>query len=211
MVRGAIAKSVITLNDVEAKFNLRRTEDDAFFREWFEALPELTRQEQMALDQIRERYRYHRADGPLAEGAVNLIVVSRLLELTGFYDPPFKIRAEVSVEVATEVENEVLRGRIDFLVVLDRFWVVVIEGKHTDLNIELAIPQALAYMIATPHPERSAYGMVTNGGTFAFLKLARQPSPQYEVSDVFSLLPRRNQLYEVLRVLKRMSQLISQG
>jgi hypothetical protein len=208
MVQGAITKSITTLNEAEAKFNLRRTENEQFFREWFADLPELTQEEQTALDQIKARYRYHRADGPLAEGAVNLIVVSRLLELAGFYDPPFKIRAEVSVEVTTEVEDEILRGRLDFLVVLNQFWVVVIESKHTDFDIELAIPQTLAYMMAMPHPDRPVFGMVTNGGTFAFLKLTQQALPQYDISDVFSLLPRRNQLYEVLQVLKRVGKLI---
>jgi hypothetical protein len=211
MVQTAITQSIKTLNDAHAKFDLRRTEDEQFFTEWFEDLSELTQQEQAALDQIRYRYRYHRADGPLAEGAVNLIVVSRLLELAGFYDSPFKLRSEVSVEVTTVVEDEILRGRIDFLVVLDRFWVVVLEAKHTDLNIELAIPQALAYMMANPHPVRPIYGMVTNGGTFAFLKLSQQAPPQYDVSDVFSLLPHRNQLYDVLQILKRVGQIISQG
>ena len=209
MVQTAITKSITTLNEVEAKFNLRRTEDEQFFTEWFADLPELTQQEQTALDQIKARYRYHRANGPLAEGAVNLIVVSRLLELAGFYDPPFKLRAEVSVEITTEVEDEILRGRLDFLVVLDQFWVVVIEAKHTDLDIELAIPQTLAYMVATPHPDRAAFGMVTNGSTFVFLKLIQQAPPQYDISEVFSLLPRRNQLYEVLQVLKRVGQLIT--
>ncbi len=209
MVQAAITKSITTLNDLEAKFNLRRTEDEQFFTEWFADLPELTQEQQTALDQIKARYRYHRANGPLAEGAVNLIVVSRLLELAGFYDPPFKLRAEVSVEVSTEVEDEVLRGRLDFLVVLNQFWVVVIEAKHTDLDIELAIPQTLAYMVATPHPDRAAFGMVTNGSSFVFLKLTQQATPQYDISEVFSLLPRRNQLYEVLQVLKRVGQLIT--
>jgi hypothetical protein len=211
MVQTAITQSIKTLNDVHAKFNLRRTEDEQFFTEWFESLPELTQQEKTALDQIRYRYRYHRADGLLAEGAVNLIVVSRLLELAGFYDSPFKLRSEVSVEVTTVVEDEILRGRIDFLVVLEQFWVVVLEAKHADLNIELAIPQALAYMMANSHPDRPVYGMVTNGGTFAFLKLSPQAPPQYDVSDVFSLLPRRNQLYDVLQILKQIGQKISEG
>jgi hypothetical protein len=210
MIQTAITQSIKTLNDAHAKLNLRLTEDEQFFTEWLEGLPELTQQEQAALDQIRYRYRYHRADGPLAEGAVNLIVVSRLLELAGFYDSPFKLRSEVSVEVTTVVEDEILRGRIDFLVVLEEFWIVVLEAKHTDLNIELAIPQALAYMMASPHPERPVYGIVTNGGSFAFLKLSQQAPPQYDISDVFSLLPRRNQLYDVLQILKRVGQIMSQ-
>lgn len=88
MVQIAITKVITTLNEAEAKFNLRRTEDDRFFTEWFEGLLELTDSEKTSLDRVKDRYRYHRDDGLLAEGAVNLIVVSPLLELAGFYDPP---------------------------------------------------------------------------------------------------------------------------
>jgi hypothetical protein len=63
VVQTAITQSIKTLNDAHAKFNLRRMEDEQFFTEWFEGLSELTQQEQAALDQIRYRYRYHRADG----------------------------------------------------------------------------------------------------------------------------------------------------
>jgi len=36
-----ITKVITTLNEAE-KVHLRRTEDDQFFTEWFEGLPELT-------------------------------------------------------------------------------------------------------------------------------------------------------------------------
>lgn len=208
MVQVVIAKNITTLNEVEAQFNLRRTEDELFFQEWFEGLPELTSQEQDALDQIKARYRYQSADGPLAEGAVNLIVVSRLLELAGFYDPPFKIRAEVSIEVTIEAEDKIFRGRLDFLVMQAQLWIVLLESKSSSLNAELALPQTLAYMMANPYPDRPLFGMVTNGGEFFFIKLTQQDIPQYDISRVFSLLPRRNELYDVLKILKRLGQLI---
>lgn len=208
---GAITKVITSLNEAEAKFNLRRTEDEQFFTQWFEGLPELTDLERTSLDRIKGRYRYHRNDGPLAEGAVNLIVVSPLLELAGFYDPPFKIRAEESVEIAIETEEEILRGRIDFLVMQNRFWVVVVESKRAGFDPELAIPQTLAYMMSSPHSDRPVYGMVTNGSEFFFIKLTQQGIPQYDISDVFSLLPRQNKLYEVLQTLKWVNQVITQG
>lgn len=207
----AIAKSITTLNEAEAKFNLRRTEDDRFFTEWFEGLPELTDPEKTSLDRIKSRYRYHRDDGPLAEGAVNLIVVSPLLELAGFYDPPFKLRAEESVEIAIEAEEEILRGRIDFLVIQNQFWVVVVESKRAGFDPELAIPQTLVYMMTSPYPDKPLFGMVTNGSEFFFIKLIQQVTPQYDISDVFSLLPRQNKLYDVLRILKRIGQAITQN
>jgi hypothetical protein len=59
-------------------------------------------------------------------------------------------------------------------------------------------------MLANPNLERFTYGLVTNGSSFAFLKLAQTPSPIYEVSDVMLLLPGRNVLGRVLRVMKRL-------
>jgi hypothetical protein len=47
--------------------------------------------EQKTLDRIR----YHREVGQVTEGAANAIVVSRLFEMAGFYDPPFRLRSEV--------------------------------------------------------------------------------------------------------------------
>ena len=90
----------------------------------------------------------------------------------------------------------------------EQFWVVVLEAKHSDLTIELAIPQALAYMMANRQGDQPVYGMVTNGGTFAFLKLSQQAFPEYDISDVFSLLPRRNQLYDLLQILKRVAEVL---
>ena len=209
MVQIAITEAIISLNEAHNQFNLSRTSDPQFFTEWFEGLPELTDSEKTLLDRVKDRYRYHRDDGPLAEGVVNIIVVSPLLELAGFYDPPFKIRAERSVEITIEVGEEVLQGRLDFLVVQDQFWSVVIESKRAGFDMELAIPQTLAYIVASPNSDRPVFGMVTNGSEFFFIKLTQQGIPQYDISDVYSLLPRQNKLYEVLGTLKRIGQVIT--
>ena len=168
------------------------------------------------LDRIRARYRYHRANGHLAEGLVNLLVLSPLLELAGFYDPPFQIQGEVTVEVSTsvatsEVSEEILRGRIDFLVVSKGLWIAVLESKGTEINLDMAIPQTLAYMMANPDTEKPVFAMATNGGEFFFLKLNRQGTPQYDISHIFSLLPLQNELYDVLKVLKRFGNNIKYG
>ncbi|MEG4812382.1 hypothetical protein QUA82_33105 [Microcoleus sp. F8-D3] len=73
------------------------------------------------------------------------------------------------------------------------------------------MPQALAYMLANPNPERPVFGMVTNGENFMFVKLQIQEEvPKYELSNVFSLLPRGNQLYDVLHILKRLGRIASE-
>lgn len=205
----AISKAITTIADVEEKFNLTPTDDKQFFTEWFQDLPELTDEEKITLDKVRHRLSRHRRRGNLAEGTVNLLVVSPLLELAGFYDEPFFIRTEPQVEILLEDQDEILRGRIDTLVIKERLWVLVVESKRS-ISFAAAIPQALTYMMANPNLNQPVYGMVCDGDLFMFIKLLKQDPPQYDFSDTFSLLLlRQNKLYDILRVLKRISGLIA--
>jgi hypothetical protein len=83
----------------------------------------------------------------------------------------------------------------------------VIEAKRTSVGEQLAIPQTLAYMMANPYPERSVFGMITNGANFIFLKLFQG---EYSVSRVFSLVPLENELLEVIKILKRIGSSVIQ-
>jgi predicted type IV restriction endonuclease len=210
MVQTAVTQVVKTLNDAHQRFGLQRSLDDRFFTEWYADLPLLTEAEQQTLDRIRQRFRYHRDAGQVAEGAVNAIVVSRLLEMAGFYDPPFRLRSEVSVDIETIVEHETLRGRIDFLVIQERFWRTVIESKETEFDVEVGIPQTLAYMMANPIQDKPLFGMVTNGNSFIFLKVRQGESPAYDFSETYTLLSRTNRLYEVLQILKGIVRIVIQ-
>jgi predicted type IV restriction endonuclease len=201
MVQTAVTQVIKTLNHVHQKFGLQRATDNQFFTEWFEGLPQLTTLEQETLDLIRQRFRYHREEGQVTEGAVNEIVVSRLMELAGFYDPPFRLRSELPIEITTTVETETLRGRIDFLVVQERFWCVIIESKETEFDIEVGIPQTLAYAIASSAEASPLFGMVTNGNSFIFIKIDPQ-NKTYDFSETYSMLSRTNHLYDVLQILK---------
>jgi hypothetical protein len=204
----AITKIVRSLADVRQQFGLSRSIADNFFPEWQANLPELTATEVSTLDQIRQRFRYQREMGQVSEGGVNAILVSRLLELAGFYDPPFRLRSEQSIEVTTVNNSDlVLRGRIDFLVVQDQFWQAVIESKETEFDVEVGVPQILAYMMGSAISQSHVFGMVTNGNHYLFIKLQKSPELAYEFSDTFSLLSRNNCLYEVLKILKHISQL----
>jgi predicted type IV restriction endonuclease len=160
------------------------------------------------LDEIKQQHFYQLSQGQLGEETIKLIVLSPLLKAAGFYDPPFQFRAEATVEFSVVGQDKTYKGRVDALVLQERFWVVVIESKETSFSLELGIPQALAYMLASPHLEKPVYGMVTNGGNFIFLKLQKldQSALRYELSDTFSLLPRRNQLYDVLGILKKIGE-----
>jgi hypothetical protein len=215
MSQTAITKRITTVSEAEKQFNLVRTADLNFFSECRENLSDLTDAEKAVLDRIKARYRYHRAKGHLAEGLVNLVVLSPLLELAGFYDPPFQMAGEVAVEVSTsvatsEISEEILRGRIDFLVVSKKLWIAVLESKGTEINLDMAIPQTLAYMMANPDTEKPVFAMATNGGEFFFLKLNRRGTPQYDISRIFSHLPLQNEFYDVLQILKRLGKNIEE-
>jgi hypothetical protein len=203
----SISKTIVSLADPHARLGLWRSDDRNFFTEWCEGLSELTDAQQQALDRMKRRFDRHRDQGLLTEGKINLLLVAPLLELAGFYDELFWVKAERSVEILLEQdegEDEVLRGRIDTLVIQDQFWVLVVESKRT-LSFAAVIPQALTYMMAMPDRSKPMFSLVTDGDVFIFIKLDRS-SGEYDLSDTFSLLfNRENKLYGVLQGLHRMS------
>ncbi|MBE9008980.1 type I restriction endonuclease subunit R [Pseudanabaenaceae cyanobacterium LEGE 13415] len=206
----AITDAISTLDEAERRFNLARTEDETLFLEWQTDLPEISATEQADLDQLRRRYLYQRSTGQLLEGTVTLLLTSPLLAIAGFYDPPFRVRAEESVLLTINDGEEVLQGRIDVLVLLNQLWVVVLESKKTALSVWTALPQTLAYLIANPQPQRSSFGLLTNGDDILFVKLVQRESRLYAVSRVFAPFTSGRELFEVLRILKKLGQAIGQ-
>ena len=203
-----IARTITTFAELEQRFQVSPTENDLFFSEWQQELPELTFQEQEILDQIKQRFLRHRKRGSLAEGVINQLLISPLLTLAGLYDEPFYITTEASVELEVEDRDEILRGRIDTLVIAQQLWVLVVESKST-LAFPVALPQAMTYMMANPNPERPVYGLIGNGDEFMFIKMRTQGTPEYDFSNIFSLLlPRRNQLENILCILKQIAEII---
>jgi hypothetical protein len=212
MVQKAVTEVIQSLDDVERQFGASRSDDLAVFPEWQTDLPTLNPIEIATLTQIRDRFRYQRKSGPLSEGSVNAIVVSPLLALAGFYDPPFRLRSEHSVQLeVTTYENsepQLLRGRIDFLVIQNQFWQAVIESKETSFDVEVGIPQLLAHMMGAPSQQSAVFGMVTNGNHFVFVKLQRNQSNQYSFSNTFSMLPSATPIGDVLKILKNIGSMV---
>jgi hypothetical protein len=58
---------------------LVQAQRDDFFTEWTTALPTLTAPELADVERIKQRYDYHRADGLLLEGTINLVVTAPLI------------------------------------------------------------------------------------------------------------------------------------
>lgn len=145
---------------------------------------------------------------------MTLLMGSPLLERASFYDSPFKMRGETSVEIVlddNDLEVETLRGQIDVLVLQNRFWVALLESKRTAISVMSAIPQTLTYMMENPLADQPTFGMATNGDGIIFVNLSQQGTSQYDISRVFSPALLRNELYDVWQILKHIGQLIMQG
>jgi hypothetical protein len=194
---------------LEERFSLEQTDSEAFFPEWWEHLPEISDLEKQYLDKVKFHFLRLVKHPPLSEETVKLVVLSPLLSLAGFYDEPFFIRSESSIEIAVENEDEVIRGRIDVLVIQQQLWLLVIESKKTAFSLAQAIPQALTYMLANPHPDYPVYSLVINGEDFQFIKLLQKDQPRYALSERFTLYRRENELYQVFRILKKLSQILN--
>lgn len=61
-------------------------------------------------------------------------------------------------------------------------------------------------MLANPNQQQPSFGMITTGGSFVFIKLVNNETPQYALSRVFELNNPGNELYTVLGVLKQLEQ-----
>jgi hypothetical protein len=209
----AITDDIKTLGQVETKLGITLSEDADFFTEWLAAKGELAETDRHRLDQVRRNYLYQSSDGTLLEETIKMVILSPLLELAGFYQAPYKFRAEVSVEVtALGDHDEILRGRIEALVLQEQLWVILIEAQKTIFDLELALPQTLTYMAANPRPGQPLCGLITNGSSYQFIKLGDH---QYSVSDSFSTRwsttdrrssAPRNNLYNVLQILRHLGQ-----
>jgi hypothetical protein len=197
-----IAARSVKLHDLKSKFGLERVEDDSFFSEWLENLPELSEVDRQSLDHTKRNYLYL-LEYPVMGSIVKMVVLSPLLDLAGFYAPPFRVDGEISVKVSAIDEGEVVQGSIDVLVIQEQIWVTVIEAKNSEFSLTKALPQALAYMLAQPKAEKPTFGMILNGSEFLFIKMAGN-SPRYALSNTFSLLNRGNDLYSVLQILRRL-------
>jgi hypothetical protein len=196
----AISQAFESLSQVRETFGLVASSDEQFFAEWYQNLPALTDTERSTLDHYKRRFLAHYDRGELAEGTVDRLLVSPLLDLAGLYEPEFTIEAEAPVEVSAEDDGIIYRGRIDILIIQHQFWLLVVEEKATRIAMETAIPQGLAYMAANSIPDKPIFGLVTNGNNFIFIKLQQK---NYALSDSLALLSRQNRLYEVLQILKQ--------
>lgn len=196
-----IQASDINLWDLKRDFNLSRRDDPEFFWEWQRDLPTISEVDKAILDSVKQDY-LHLSEYSMTEAIAKMVVLSPLLKLAGFYRPPFYLVAEKSVEIQTEDQQTIVKGRLDALVFTPEFWVLVIEAKRSQFSVEVGIPQVLSYMLASSNANtQPTFGLVTNGREFQFLKLIKGKKIAYSLSDLFSLY-RGDDLYLVLQILR---------
>ena len=198
-----IQAAVIQIDELEAKFQLNETSDINFFREWQDDLPELTLWEKQSLDRLKTGYLDVIKKPPVLENYVRMAMLYPLLFIAGFYLSPLQVKSEQPISLETE-EGTIIEGRLDILILKNQFWFLVIESKRPSIAVESGIAQILAYMLANPQPHLPTFGMITNGGYFMFVKLLQIENSQYALSDTFVIRNQGNELYQVLRILKKL-------
>jgi hypothetical protein len=105
----------ISLYELEEKFGLELITKADFFTEWVENLPPLADIDKSSLERVKSNYLNLTKRRPMSEEAVKMIVLSPLLDLAGFYQPPFDIETEKSIEISAEDESVIVKGNIDVL------------------------------------------------------------------------------------------------
>ncbi len=197
----------ISIYELEEKFGLQLSTDTDLFTEWTDNLPSLTDIEKQSLKRVQSNYFNLTRRRLISEEAVKMVVLSPLLDLAGFYQPPFEIETETSVEIVAEEEGVKLKGNIDVLVVQKNFWILVIESKSTKFDVMIALPQALACMLNSRDREKPAFGLLVNGREFIFVKLVREEQLKYARSYALSI-EKDSEFEQVLSALKRVGELL---
>ncbi len=196
----------ITLKKPEKKFDLQRVIEPDFFQECRDNLPEISELQKQLLDKVKAGYLSLLSYQKLPENSLKKTVVAPLLFIGGFSHSPFHLEAEKSIEVVAENDGITFRGKIETVVWQNKIWIMAIESEEANFSLVATLPQILASMLSNKHLEQPAFAMITTGGTFTFIKLVKDKNPKYATSGEFSLHNTGNDLYQVLSILKNLSQ-----
>ncbi len=190
-------------------FGLQLVLDDQIFREWQDDVPEIKDLDKQLLDKVKAGYFNLLNYPPLLEDVVRMAIVDPILFIGDFYLAPFYVKSEESIDIAVPDDDVIIKGRIDTLVFKNKLWIMIIESKKASFSIEEGLAQILVYMLGSPHPDKPCFGMIATGSEFIFVKLVKEKPPRYALSKGFLMRNPGNELYDVLRILKRLTQLVS--
>ena len=199
----------IDLRYLIENFSIQLVLDDSFFPEWQEDLPKINDLDKQLLDKVKMDYLNLLNYPPLLEDVVRMAVVDPLLFIGDFYLAPFYVKSEESIDIAVPDEDVIIKGRMDTLVLKEQLWVMIIESKRASFSIEEGLAQILAYMLGNLSTDKSNFGMIATGSEFIFVKLVKGNPSRYALSKGFLMRNPGNELYGVLTILKRLTQLVS--
>jgi hypothetical protein len=208
-----LAASLLNQEDVEEKFNLTEIPVSGFFSELDDPLPALDELTEHWLNKIQADF-LSIMKRSLKEEVVKVMVLSHLLSAANLSSRPFYPNTEESVEIelsddpSSDEAGTIIRGRIDFLVMHQQLWVIVVESKRTQLNVRMGIPQALIHMMASPNDDRPTYGLVLNGTDFIFIKLVKGDRNQYAISQPMTMYSPDSGLHKTVRILRKLRSII---
>ena len=80
-----VAATAVTISDLESWCGIQLIEDEQFFREWLDDLPDLTESEKFLLERVKPEYLNILKYSSMLETSVKMVVLSPLLEMAGFY------------------------------------------------------------------------------------------------------------------------------
>ena len=209
LITTTIQAKTLSLYELEQKFNLTLAVTDQASAPWNQEQSQLTQLEKKVLAHITSNYNNQIRYFPFSEELVKMVVLSPLLNLAGFYGRNFRLATEEPVEILLQEQDEPIKGRIDVLIVQERFWILAIESKRVQLDVMAALPQLLFYLLNSPVHQPNLLGLMTNGREFVFAQVlkAESNSPQYICSDAFSI-NRPQEFQSVLNILKHLATLL---
>lgn len=93
-----IAIEKVSLAQLEESFDLEFSNDAHAFTEWNSDLPELSADDLDRIQRIKAIYA-NLERRPILENTVKMAIAGPLLDLAGFFLPPFSLETETSVEI----------------------------------------------------------------------------------------------------------------
>lgn len=178
-----------------------------FFEEWQDQLPEINNTEKQLLDDVREGYIHWVQDPPLLDKPVQMVILSPLLLLGKFFLSPFRLKVEKSIEFQIEDEGTPIPGQLDIFRLTQRFWIMAVESQRFSFSSHAGEVELLTHIQSNLQTGEVGYGLVITGGQSVFFKLVKDTISKYTFSNSFSTWNEGNELYDVFRALKRISQL----
>jgi hypothetical protein len=208
-----IAASSLSHAEVEKKLKLIEVSREGFFAELDNPLPPLDELTERWLDKIQADF-LSLMKHSLKEEVVKVMVLSHLLSAANLSSLPFYPNTEESVEIelpddpTSDEAGTIIRGRIDFLVMHEHLWAIVVESKRSQLNVRMGLAQALIHMMASPNDDRPTYGLVLNGTDCMFIKLVKGNPNQYALSPLFSMERSGHKIHNAVQILRELRSIV---